>query len=77
MAEILPLHPKHLIAANVRALDPARAPADAGLAEGASLPMGLGLGGKGQGGGGGEEARNDGPAVMDEAIADGLEVIKA
>ena len=69
--ETLPFHPKNFIAANVRALDPARAAADDGL------PVGLGLSGKGQGGGGREEAWNDGPAVVDEPIADGLEVIKA
>ena len=51
-------------------------PSVEGASAEASLPVGLGLGGRGQGGGG-EKARNHVPAVMDEPIADGLEVIKA
>ena len=52
-------------------------PSGEGASAEASLPVGLGLCGRGQGGGGGEKARNHVPAVMDEPIADGLEVIKA
>ena len=51
-------------------------PSVEGASAEASLPVGLGLGGRGQGGGG-EKARNHVPAVMNEPIADGLEVIKA
>ena len=70
-AEILFLHPKHLFIVNVRPLDSARTPADA------SLLVGLGLCGRGQGCRGREKARNQVPAVVDEAIAAGLEVIEA
>lgn len=51
-------------------------PSVEGASAEARLPVGLGLCGRGQGGGG-EKARNHVPAVMDEPIADGLEVIKA
>lgn len=50
-AEILSHHPKYFVATDVWPLDPAGAPANAGLAKGASLPVGLGFSSEGQGGG--------------------------